>query len=78
VHSDGVNGAQQRRRNRSAGRCRARTRPQRARTKRRQLLCAVSAGGEEERTVAGGDRSECAAREMGWLTGGAGLSAMRG
>jgi hypothetical protein len=35
-----------------------RTRPQRARTKWCQLLCATSAGGEGERTVAGGDCAE--------------------
>jgi hypothetical protein len=58
VHSDGVNGAQRWRRDLTAGWCRARMRPQRARTKRCQLLCATSAGGEGERTVAGGDRAE--------------------
>jgi hypothetical protein len=61
------------------GRCRARTRPQRARTKWCQLLCAASVGGEGR----GWWHAAIAlkphvARTIGWLTGGAGLSAMRG
>ena len=43
-----------------------------------KLLCAASTGREEKRTVVGGDRAEAVQRETGWLTGGAGLSAMRG
>jgi hypothetical protein len=50
VPRDGVNGAQRRRRDRTAGRCRARTRPQQARTKRCQtpLRGEYRQGGEED------------------------------
>jgi hypothetical protein len=58
VHSDGVNAAQRRRRDRTAGRCHARTRPQQRGRGGAKLPCAASAGGEEERTVVGGDRGE--------------------
>jgi hypothetical protein len=79
VHSDRVNGAQRRRRDRSVGRCHARTRPQQARTKR----CRTSLCGECRRGRRRGWWSEvtalepCAARKIGWLTGGAGLLAVR-
>jgi hypothetical protein len=80
VHNNGVNGAQRRRWDRSAGRCHARTRPQQARTK----MCRTSLCGECRQGRRRGRWSEvtalepCAARKIGWLTDGAGLSAVRG